>query len=399
MRRRLAIVSIDDDPADVEILRRHLEGLPDWDVDLRAFADWEEGLQEVAARPPDAVLLDYEIGARTGLELLREIADGGYTGPVIMLTGHGDEHVAVDALQAGAADYLRKDSVSARALRRSLGNAIEKTMLRAALEEHRAELEEANRRLMHRNDEIRRFYQTLSHEMKTPLTVAREFVAMVVDGLTGPVTPAQVDNLRVALESCDHMAVLINDLLDVTRVETGKLQLHPSELDAVELTGRFVRSLEPLAAQAELRLAFDAARDTPAVRADEARLVQILSNLVRNAIKFTPEGGEVTVHVGVDPRDGAMVRFRVSDDGVGIPEGDLGIVFGRLFQSDEESAREKGGLGLGLHLCKQLVELHGGRIWCESTLGEGSTFHFTLPQASAAPRLMMSLGEIGEVSE
>ncbi|MBZ0269011.1 ATP-binding protein, partial [bacterium] len=135
------------------------------------------------------------------------------------------------------------------------------------------------------------------------------------------------------------------------------------------------------------------------VLADEARLVQVLSNLIRNAIKFTPEGGEVVVSLGDDPQDERLVRFSVRDNGVGIPENDLAIVFGRLFQSDGDLAREKGGLGLGLHLCKQLVELHGGRIWCESTLGEGSMFHFTLPKASAAPRLMMSLGESREVSE
>ncbi|MBZ0270067.1 response regulator, partial [bacterium] len=219
MRRHLSILSIDDDPGDIELLRRHLDTVRDWAVDLRAFTDCKEGLRDLVDRPPDIVLLDYEIGGRSGLDVFYSITSSGYPGPVIMLTGQGDEDVAVDALQAGVADYLRKETLGPGALRRSLGNAIEKTMLRNALSEHRRELEEANERLTARNDEIRRFYQTLSHEMKTPLTVAREFVAMVMDGLTGPITGAQSDNLRVALESCDQMAILINDLLDARHVE------------------------------------------------------------------------------------------------------------------------------------------------------------------------------------
>ena len=338
------------------------------------------------------VLLDYQIGERTGLDVLVDAKAAGYGGPVIMLTGHGDEDIAVEALQAGAADYLRKGSMTRKSLRRAIGNAIEKNMLQMALTEHRSELEEANRSLTERNSEIRRFYQTLSHEMKTPLTVAREFIAMVTDGLLGRVTDAQTDSLRVALESCDQMTVLINDLLDVTRAETGKLQLQRRILAPGPIIRKLVASVRPLAESTALTLELDESDRCADVFADEARVVQVISNLVRNAIKFTPEGGVVTVRVGTDQSEAGFVRISVIDNGVGIAEGDVTQVFGRLFQSDEELALEKGGLGLGLHLCQQLVELHGGRIWCESRLGEGSAFHFLLPTASTT-RTEVSLGE------
>lgn len=242
-----------------------------------------------------------------------------------------------------------------------------------------AELERSNETLHRKHEELQGFYHTVSHELKTPLTAAREFVSLVLEGLAGPVTETQVDYLRTAQESCDQMRVSINDLLDSTRLDTGKMNLEvkPGSLGA--LVGRVVLMLTPAARSKELQLesAFEA--DLPEIAFDEHRIAQVLNNLINNAIKFTPAGGRIRVTVVRSASSLGFLEVSVQDTGCGIAKPHLERVFERLYQVRGDDVSQGKGLGLGLHICQELVQLHGGKIWARSEPGAGSVFSFALP--------------------
>ena len=383
MEEQIRVLSLDDDPGDSELLRRHLTQTPDWIAEFRSATTIRDALTRLVAEPPDIVFLDYQIGAHTGLEAFARVRESGWDGPVIFLTAHGDEAVAVEAMHRGASDYLRKDALSASSLRRSVGNAIDKDALRKAVESHRRDLEKTNATLRERNEEIRQFYQVLSHELRTPLAAAREFISLVLDGVGGTPAPEHERMLTIAQESCDELAAHVNDLLEVTRLDTGKMEIRPEPVDPGLVLRNVLAVFEVLGQDSPTRFRLLVEPDLPPVQADPLRLRQILENLVRNAIKFAGDG-EIRLRARAPVAAPGFVEFRVEDEGPGIPEEDRPHVFERLFQSrrPEEGSR---GLGIGLHICRELVGLHGGRIAVECRPGEGSEFSFTIPVATAVP--------------
>lgn len=260
------------------------------------------------------------------------------------------------------------------------------TERRKAEEEMRriqAELRRTNRHLRAKNHEVQNFYHTLSHELKTPLTAAREFVAIVRDGLAGSVTPQQREYLGIALESCNQLRVCLNDLLDAARLETGKLSLERRLASPGALAQRAVTTLQSSARDTGQTLTCVTAADLPDVMLDEHRITQVLTNLISNALKFTPADGRVEVRVAAPAP--AEIEFTVTDNGRGIPADHLEQVFDRLHQVKAGDASTGQGIGLGLYICRELVRLHGGAISVRSTLGAGSTFRFTLPVKAESP--------------
>jgi PAS domain S-box-containing protein len=232
------------------------------------------------------------------------------------------------------------------------------------------------------NTEIQNFYHTLSHELKTPLTSAREFISIVMDGLAGPLNPTQLEYLGIAKESCDQLRRYINDLLDVTRLETGKMSIEFQKEPLAELLERVVEMLAPAAAGKNVSLTCECQPNLPDVPMDKQRILQVLTNLTTNAIKFTSSGGSIRLSVAEFPAQPECLLVQVRDTGQGIPKDQIAMLFNRLFQSNHnaESGESRNGLGLGLYICKELVELHGGNIWAESEVGKGSMFSFGLPK-------------------
>lgn len=242
-----------------------------------------------------------------------------------------------------------------------------------------AQLERTNRDLVHKNEEIQNFYHTLSHELKTPLTSAREFISIVMDGLAGPLNPTQAEYLGIARESCNQLRVCINDLLDATRLETGKLSLERKPAQLGTVVQRVVTTLMPAAQGKQIRLGCEAEAGLPDVEIDASRIGQVVANLLNNALKFTGEGGAIDVHVGQSPESPGFVEVTVRDTGCGIPQEQIDRIFDRLYQVKSGDAATDQGVGLGLYICRELVRLHGGEITVRSRLGEGSTFTFALP--------------------
>lgn len=263
-------------------------------------------------------------------------------------------------------------------------------MMEAAIKAEQV-LEETNRHLLQKNQEIQNFYHTVSHELKTPLTAAREFVSLVMDELAGPLNPTQQEYLGIARQSCDRLRVCIDDLMEATRIETGKLSVELKPGSLAKLIQQLVTLLAPVADQKQIAFSYEIQSDLPEFYFDENRLMQVLVNLVNNALKFTPENGRVTITAGLAPDQPGHVKVAVTDTGCGLAPGERDRIFERLYQVPNTEGGSEQGLGLGLYISRELIHLHGGQIGVESEQGEGSTFYFVIPleQAKDATRVLV----------
>lgn len=249
----------------------------------------------------------------------------------------------------------------------------------------RVRLEQTNRDLRGKNKEIQNFYHTLSHELKTPLTSAGEFISIVMDGLAGPLNHTQMEYLGIARQSCNQLRFCINDLLDATRLETGKLAIELKRASLVPIIERVLTTMRSRAKEKAITLTQELRPDLGYAPLDEYRMTQVISNLLGNAIKYTPPGGAVMIKAGDAPGRPEFIQVSVKDTGCGVPKEEQERIFDRLYQVKSGDATTEQGVGLGLYLCRELVQLHGGEIRVESQLGKGSTFSFVLPKNGPAP--------------
>jgi len=225
------------------------------------------------------------------------------------------------------------------------------------------------------------FLSVVSHELKTPLHSIKGFVDIILMGKTGPLNATQSDFLGTVRDQTALLQNLISDLLEFQRLESGQVKLRPTELSLSEVASKVAEKLRPAADQGQVKLVNQIEAGFPTIEADPMRIEQVLTNLVDNAIKFTPIAGQVTIRA-VDL--GEKVQISVSDTGIGIPADELVRIFDRFYQVDSGSTRHYRGTGLGLTICKHIVEYHHGRIWAESEVNKGSTFLFVLPKHIAA---------------
>ena len=223
------------------------------------------------------------------------------------------------------------------------------------------------------------FLSHVSHELRTPLTVAEQWVTLLRDGLLGPVSAEQKTALETVLRNCRHLEKLIEDLLEAQRSESGKLRMEPLRIRLGGLVDEAVAAVHAAQRKDVVRLVADVAADLPELLVDPGRVRQVLINLLNNAVKFTPAGGTVTVTATPEPGLPDELRISVRDTGCGIPAAEQERIFEHLYQRETGQELGRRGLGLGLYICRQIVTQHGGRIWVDSTEGQGSTFHFTLP--------------------
>jgi len=244
------------------------------------------------------------------------------------------------------------------------------------------ELEETNRRLEAASRHKSEFLANMSHELRTPLNAVIGFSEILLDESVGELTPEERrEFLGNILNSGRHLLRLINDILDLSKVEAGRMELHPERFSVVETLEGVLNTVRPLAARKRIGVEVALDPTLPTLVADPGKVKQILYNLLSNAIKFTPENGQIGVRVS---RDRGEVCFAVWDTGIGIAPEDQTRIFEEFYQVEATTARQYEGTGLGLTLAKKFVELSGGRIWVESEPGKGSTFTFTLPLGDQA---------------
>lgn len=240
----------------------------------------------------------------------------------------------------------------------------------------RAQLETANRELVRLDGEKSAFLRMAAHDLRAPLTVIKGYAELVLKDTDVAADEEAIEYLDVVLARTKQMADLIDNLLDVEKIESGAVDLDRRPVDVAGLVEEVGRGFVPVAQRRGLELQWQVPADLPDPVADRARVVQVFNNLVSNAIKFTPAGGQVRIDVLVR---GAQIVVEVSDNGAGISEQDQARLFERFFRTDASRQQGTSGTGLGLSIVKAIVEQHGGQVYCRSKLGEGTTLGFTLP--------------------
>jgi len=256
-------------------------------------------------------------------------------------------------------------------------NHMSQELQRFDAEQRRAagELGHLNQQLAQTSRAKSEFLANMSHELRTPMNTILGFTEMVLDGLYGDVPEDLKEQLSDIQVNGRHLLRLINDVLDLSKIEAGRMELALGEYSVREIVDVVYASLRSLAAEKGLQFTIDVPDDLPVAYGDNGRLTQCLMNLTGNAIKFTRKGA---VEIGVQ-LVGSELVYRVNDTGIGIPQEELENVFAEFRQVDATVTREFGGTGLGLSISKKFVEMHGGRIWVESELGKGCTFFFAVP--------------------
>lgn len=380
-KRVIRAMVLDGDQIDIEVVTRYLRTMTVWGCEIVGCLTVDDALER-ATEAFDILFIDYSLASGTGPEALNKLRAAGFAAPAILLTDMRGEAVLLEAMHAGIVDLLPKDGLTAPFLRRATRNAIEKVDLTREVRQTSARLEETVRSLKHRQEEVESFYHNVSHELKTPLTGAREYVSLVIDGAMGEVTAAQSELLSAAVRNCNLMETCINDMLDGSRIETGKLVLRKELVDLASVLEDALGSLSATGAIASVAITLHPPEHAIEMQLDSQRIYQVIANLVGNAIKFSRAGDSVAVFLEDGP-DGAVIR--VVDQGQGIEEIDLQRIFERLYQSHGQDEASIGGLGMGLYICRGIVQSHGGSISVESKPGVGSTFSVTLPRLTETP--------------
>ena len=382
------VLLIEDNPGDADLVRlRLVEGKSA--VDVSYAGRLSDGLASLAKESPSVVLLDLNLPDSRGADTFRKVLEKAPNVPVVILSGQDDEALAMKALHQGVQDYLVKGSITSSALDRAMRYAIERQALLRSLEMNR------NQQLEFKNQ----FLSHVSHELRTPLTCIHQFVSILLDGIAGEISPEQKDHLGTILRSVNQLGAMVRDLLESARAESGKLRIEPRCIVIGDLIQQAISMMSRMAQEKNVGLEAGVDGRIPFAYADPDRVLQILINLIDNGIKFTPPDGSVMVKACLVEADPDCVYVSVADSGRGISSDTKARVFERMYQDPNAVDNNRSGLGLGLYIAKEVVELHGGRIWVASENGHGSTFSFTLPLYSLAKLLLPVVTYAGKLRE
>lgn len=397
MEDLLKILVVDDDSVDRLAVSRAL-GKAAVKMEMTEATSAKDAIALLSNHVFDCIFLDYLLPDRDGLELIRDLHRREIEAPIIVLTGQGDEQIAVEMMKAGASDYLSKNRISPEILAKTVQSAIRVRRAEREAKQANRLLKESNELLRHTNQELERqrnqielqnlqlqeayrlkseFLATMSHELRTPMNAILGFAQILLRQYQDPLTSQQTNIVQRILNNAQNLLQMINEVLDFSKLESGEMTLSVSEFDLVKSIRLTVEELRFLAQQKGLRLKTDLQLSNPLVVSDSNFLRRIVINLVSNAIKFT-NNGEIAVRVREITPD--RLAIAVLDTGIGIASQDLETIFEEFRQVDRSLTRHYQGTGLGLAITNSLVKMLGGTITVESRLGQGSTFTVELPR-------------------
>ena len=346
----------------------------------------------------DLILLDYHLPDIDGLQLIAELKTLNFTLPIIVLTGQGDEELAVELMKAGAVDYLVKSKIEADNLSKAISNAIRVHQAEQAVNLANQRLRATNELLVQKNRELERqqqqiklqniqlqksynlkseFLATMSHELRTPMNAIMGFSQLLLRQSHDSLSAQQQNLVQRIFNNSNNLLNMINEMLDFSKIEAGKLEINPQKFDLNYLIKLTVEELRSLAINKQLNLVSEIELTDCCLFQDINLVKRALVNLLSNAIKFT-ETGEISVKAWeIDRR---YIAIAVSDTGIGIAAEDMDKIFQAFRQVDQSFTRQHQGTGLGLAITDSLVKMMGGKISVQSELGTGSTFTIEIPR-------------------
>jgi signal transduction histidine kinase len=357
MRTIKKVLLVEDNPGDARLLREMFNEDSSLDVDLACVSFMSEAERLLAKRTVDIILLDLGLPDAQGLAAIRRARIAAPDIPLVVLTGMDDEALAGQSLQEGAQDYLIKGQIDTRGLLRALRYAGER------------------KRLERLKDE---FVSTVSHELRTPLTSIAGSLGLLMGNAAGGLPKSAERLLEIAHTNSVRLVRLVNDILDIEKLESGHVVFDFRKIKILPLVEQTVEAIRSYAEGHRVKIRIEAAVGVDDIRADTDRLAQVLTNLMSNAIKFSPPDGEVVIAIEKEAEVNA-VRITVRDHGPGISVDFKSRIFERFAQADATNARRKGGTGLGLSIAKQIMDRLGGEIGFADAPGGGTVFHFELP--------------------
>lgn len=401
MMKMLKILIIDDDDVDRLAIRRALNKA-ELHPDVSEAASYSDAISLITKTAFDCVFLDYCLPDGDGLTLVQNLRRMGVNAPVIVLTGQGDEQIAVDLMKAGASDYLTKSRISPERLLQVVHSAVRVYQAEREAERANQRLRETNELLIRQNQELEiqrqqihlqnlklletsrlksEFLATMSHELRTPLNAIIGFSQLLLRPNRSAFDPHHKDIIERILNNGKHLLMLLNEILDFSKLEAGRLEIKPKIFNLERLIELTVLELRSLADEKQLSLEIKVELTDAEILNDPDRLRQVLVNLLSNAIKFTVTG---KVWVEVTELSLEWLEIAVFDTGIGISSDDIPYIFEPFRQLDQTITRKHTGTGLGLAVTKSLVQMMHGRIMVESVIGEGSVFRVQIPRHAIA---------------
>lgn len=370
-RAPIRALLVEDNPGDARLIREMVREARGGRVQV-AHAERLASAIERLADPEavlEVVLLDLSLPDSQGFETFTRLRAAAPLVPIVVLSGLDDETVALRAVQAGAQDYLVKGHVDGDTLVRALRYAIE-----------RKRLEEAQRAVERQKDE---FVSSVSHDLRTPIAAIKASVGVLLAAPPAGLSPPQQRLLTNVGLAADELARLVEDLLDTSRIQAGRVELFRTTVDLRDLARRAARSVEPLAQARRQTLELALPAEPVPAQVDAERVVRVLVNLLGNANKHGRAGGRI--RLALERADGLTARLSVADDGPGIAPEEAERIFQRFYRAPAGGDKPR-GTGLGLAIVRALVELHGGRVWAEprDPEGRGATFVVSLPLGALA---------------
>ena len=365
--RKVRVLVIDDDEDDFFLLKKTFSAIPNSPFVLDWTPSFDRALELINERQHDVFMIDYRLGAHTGLELLKLAEAEQRSEPFILLTGVDDREVEWRSMRLAAADYLIKSTINSEVLSRALYYALQRKQIEKQRLQHLVELNRSK-------DE---FISIASHQLRTPATAVKQYLGMLLEGFVGELEAKQQAMLKKAYENNERQLRIVSDLLKVAQVDAGQIMLRKESVDLHSLLEDVIRDLGGVLNSRQQTVVFYPATEVPEVNIDLGSIRMVFENLIDNASKYSEEGTQINVSVR---HDDTVATVAISDEGVGIIEADRRRLFEKFSRLDNSLSTKVGGTGLGLYWAKKIVNLHNGSLIYAPNVPKGSIFSVGLPK-------------------